>query len=258
MTVANQPLDNTSSAGQHCSLISDGHFMLAAATLGDTSEDYHHHHHRTSRQGLEHHRLCIIVCIIIREYASKHHHHHSLWHTMSSLPWLCFTVSIHCISHNAELYIASYQHHATISVTICIGSLTCTSNSCNCCSGWLLCEYQHTVQTVEGLDFWWRAANIQPGNTHKIKLVEDYVNLVTNSDHCCFTLGLLLHWSAANSAWSGLYWSIVEDLTLLQNMSLYHLYILLSRIWSRSSYCTYCIVYYCILLNTSSSSSSYH
>ena len=61
MTVANQPLDNTSSAGQHCSLISDGHFMLAAATLGDTSEDCHHHHHRTSRQGLEHHRLCIIV-----------------------------------------------------------------------------------------------------------------------------------------------------------------------------------------------------
>ena len=32
--------------------------MLAAATLGDTSEDCYH---RTSRQGLEHHRLCIIV-----------------------------------------------------------------------------------------------------------------------------------------------------------------------------------------------------
>ena len=98
----------------------------AAAILintGDTSEGCHHHHHKTSRQGLEHHRLCIIVCIIIRKYASKHHHHHSLWHTMSSLPWLCITVSIHCISHNAELYIASYQHHATISVTICIFNL---------------------------------------------------------------------------------------------------------------------------------------
>ena len=52
MTVANQPLVNTSSTG---------YSMHVVATLGDTSEDYHHHHHRTSRQGLEHHRLCIIV-----------------------------------------------------------------------------------------------------------------------------------------------------------------------------------------------------